>query len=345
MRLNERDKLALYSNLNTTLDAGIPISEAVNMLLQESTGNTKLFLQTLHARLNEGGTISDAMQKTAGSFNQVSINMMRAAEEAGTLEETLLDLEKNTRQQIAFNDELRASLMYPVFVFVVFLGVLLLMLLFVVPRISKVILGLRTPIPPTTQFVFNTSTFLINNYVGVIAVIVALVVLGVVVYKTRRKQVINILYRLPVIHTLGKNLDLLRFCRSMSLMLRAGIPISEALKYSKSVVNLREISKLIDKMIANVELGHVLSEGLDEKNKIVPQLMIRLTKTAEYSGSLEASMQKLADYFQTQVSKTLKTLSALIEPVLIIVVGLMTGGLMLTIIAPIYGLISNIRAR
>jgi general secretion pathway protein F len=345
VKIADKDKLALISNLNTMLNAGIPLLDAVEALLPDCTGASLKFLQLLHTSLNEGKTISDAMEKMPRSFDPIMINMVRASEEAGTLDATLSDMEESIKQNMAFKDELRASLVYPIFISVVFMGVLLLILLFVVPRISKVFTGLRTQIPPPTRFLMNASDFLMANYVVLSVCMIVFIVALVIVVRVWHKQVMSVMYRLPVISQLTRTIDLSRFCRSMGLMLHSGIPVDEALDFARSVVHKKEVIAVVDHMKHNVEVGRALSEGFDHKKSKIPIIMIRLTQTAEYSGSLESTMQKLADYFQTQVSRKLTTITALMEPVLIVIIGLATGDIMLAIIAPIYNLISNIHAR
>jgi type IV pilus assembly protein PilC len=343
--MRPQEKLALISGLGTMLAAGIPVIEAVETLKVDSKGGTKKFLHILDASLNEGKGISDAMAKIPGSFDPVTINIMRAAEEAGTLDETLKDLEVSMKKDIEFRDQLHSSMVYPMFIFIIFVGVLLLILGFVIPRISKVFAGLNVQLPATTRAMIKASDLLVANYRLILIIAFALAVLVAMLFKLRRRAITNALLRLPLLKSLGREIDLARFTRSMALLLKAGVPIGESLKLSRAVVIKKEMTAMVDHMSYAIDQGKSLSEGMQKSKRFVPTLMFRLLETAERSGSLEASMQNLAEHFQARVSQRLKTLTTLVEPVMILVVGLLVGAMMLSIIAPIYSLIGKVRAR
>lgn len=343
--MKPQEKLALISGLGTMLAAGIPVLEAVETLKTDSKGNSRKFLNILESSLNEGKAISVAMAKMPKAFDPVTINIMHAAEEAGTLDETLKDLEVSMKKDMAFRDQLRASMTYPIFIFVIFLGVLLLILGFVIPRVAKVFNGLRVELPATTKAMISASDFLLNNYKPLIVAAFVLIACMIILFRLKRRAMTNILLQLPLLNHLGREIDLARFTRSMALLLKAGVPIGEALKLSRAVVVKKEIVRMVDHMEQAIDQGKPLSEGLQKSKRIVPTLMLRLVETAERSGSLEASMQNLSEHFQTRVSQRLQTIATLIEPIMIVVVGLLVGGMMLSIIAPIYGLIGKVRAR
>lgn len=341
-RLRARDKLTLITNLGTMLSSGIPILEAVDTLLDESKGPMRAVLILMREGLEQGKPISQAMKSAPYAFDEVTVNIVKAAEEAGTLEEALADLQTTIKKDIEFSDQLRSSLVYPIFVIVIFFGVLTLILTFVVPRISKVFLGLRLDLPLPTKILMATSEFVLANYAFIIAAIILLIVLMVVVFKFWRRQLISILLSLPILDKLGQQIDFTRFTRTMALQLKAGLPVSEALELSKGVVSKKEIEQAIVSMKVSVSSGKSVSEGLKPFKRVTPPMMLRILQTAEVTGTLEKTMQDLTSYFDEQVTRSLKGISELIEPILIVVIGLLIGGMMLAIIAPIYGIIGQL---
>lgn len=343
--LHARDKLTLISNLATMLESGIPILEAVETLLTDSKGGVRSVLLLMKESLEQGKSISDAMQRAPRAFDKVTINIIKAAEEAGTLEDVLHDVTKTIKKDMAFTDQLRASLIYPVFVLVIFFGVLAMILTFVVPRIGKIFQSLHLPLPLPTQILMQASAFTIAYYPYILAVLAILVIGLVVLFKTRKQLVIQAVFNLPLLRTLGRQIDLARFTRSMALLLRSGIPVAEALELAKGVVIKKEILRVVDAMQKSVSAGQPMTDGIKKSKKFIPPIMLRILQTAELSGTLEKTMQELAEYFDEQVTRTLKNVTELIEPVLIVVIGLLVGGMMLSIIAPIYGIISQINAR
>lgn len=345
MKLKAKEKLQIISNLATMLSSGIPILEALDTLLEDSKGNATQVLKTLRESVNAGKPMSDGMAKLPKVFDAVTINIIRAAETAGTLEDALHDLTKTIKKDMAFNDRIRTAMLYPGFIMAVFVGVLLLILLFVIPRISKVFEGLRVDLPLPTQILIHVSNFMLHYSLYMLAGLVVAIVVLIVLFKTQKKAIANFFLGLPLLKPIGRLVDLTRFTRSMGQLLKAGVPVAEALKLSANVVNKREISVLITNMYESVSDGRPISDGLKGADKILPPIMRHILQTAERTGTLEASMLELSEYCDTQVSRTLKNLTALIEPVLIVFIGLLVGGMMLAIIAPIYGIISQISKR
>ena len=131
----------------------------------------------------------------------------------------------------------------------------------------------------------------------------------------------------------------------MSLLLRAGIPVAEALELSRKVVVRHDVAHLVTRMKQSVTAGHPMSDGLKGASAIVPSIMVHILQTAERTGTLEKTMQELSEFFETQVARRLKALTTLIEPVLIVLIGVLVGGMMLAVIAPIYNIISQINQR
>ncbi len=344
IRISSKDTLALISNLSTMLTAGIPIMEAVESLLDESKGNVRKILLLLKEALNEGRPISEALAKAPKVFDPVTINLIRAAEESGTLETALKDLVGKIKKDIKFRDNLRSSLTYPAFVIGIFFVVLGLVLIFVMPRINKIFSGLRVELPAATKLMMSVSDTLLSNYIFILAGIGVAVVAVSVLYRLHKRALLNALLQLPGFRRLGVHIDLARFCRSLSLLLTAGITISEALELSKAVLTKKSIINAVSAMQADVLEGRPISVEL-RKTKEVPPIMVKMTETAEKSGTLEVMMQEMAGHFENEVSRSLKLITTMIEPVMIVVIGVLVGGMMLAVIAPMYNMMTQIRTR
>ncbi|HJQ08392.1 MAG TPA: type II secretion system F family protein [Candidatus Saccharimonadales bacterium] len=344
MTLPAKDKLALVSNLGTMLGAGIPILEAVEALIEESKGGMRKVLFVLRDSLNEGHPLSHGLEKVPDIFDPVTINLIKAAEESGTLEKTLKDLEKSIKKQMAFNDKLKASLTYPAFVVVIFLVVISFILAFVIPRIAKTFSTIKGDLPAPTKFLLNASDLLLHYWMYILLGAVVLVIGAVWLFRAKRRVMVNMLLNAPGLRRLGQQIDLANFSRSMALLLSAGIPVAEALQFSEAVVVKKEMMLVIKRLKQDVNAGHPMSEGLRAHKGVIPQIMVRIIETAERSGTLEATMHELAEYFEMQVNRTLKTLATLLEPIMLVFMGLLVGGMMLAVIAPIYGLISDLNS-
>jgi len=344
LQLSGKDKLALFSDMSTMLTAGIPIMEIIESLSHDARGNTKEILAALHRSLDGGEPLSQGMAVFPRTFDPVTLNTMRAAEAGGTLEETLQDIVRTLKKELAFSDTIRTAMIYPAFIGVIFLGIILLMLTFVIPRISEVFTSLHVDMPPITKAMIAASNYFVSHWI-LVSVIALAAFVGVGLFvKTNSRAIIRLLLDLPGLRRLGINIDLARMTRSFALLTRAGIPLDEALVLSKRVIHKSEILRAIEHMQRNVESGRSLGSNLRQSQSAIPPIMARSIETAETSGTLEQTLQNLAEYFDEQVADSLKAATALLEPIIIVVIGVMVGALMVTIIAPIYNMISQISA-
>lgn len=343
--LSTNEKIEFFSNFGTMLSAGIPILEVVESLLEDAKGNQKKLLETVLADLNQGQHLSTSLAKFPDVFDQVTINLLRAAEESGNLDITLKDIKDSIKQQAEFNDKIRSAMIYPVIILVVFIGVMLMILTFVIPRISSVFSRLHLQLPLPTRILIFLSQVLLQ-YTLIIAVgTVLLIALAVFIYIKQKRAVLNTLGSLPIISTLVIQIDLARFTHSMYMLLKAGIPITSVLDMSEHVVIRSDIRNVIVHCKNTVASGKKLSDGLKDAKKTIPSIMTKIIEAGERTGTLEKSMQDISEYLNYEVSNTLRNVTVLIEPVMLVVIGVLVGGMMLGIIAPIYGLIGQISGR
>lgn len=344
IRLSNRERLSIFSDLATMLAAGIPILECLDSMLSDAKGHPKKALRIMRDSLDNGRQLSQALERMPQAFDSINVNLIKAAEIGGTLETTLKDMVVATKKEMAFSDQLKSTMVYPLFVMAVFTGIVVLMLTFVIPRVAKVFGSLNEPMPAITKFMIKASNIFNAHWLLIVIAFGLLIILAVFLIKTYTKNFLKLLFKLPFLKQLGINIDLTRFTRSFGLLLDAGVDIVEALQLSRNVVTNQSIEKVITQMIKDVDGGNPLVHSLSDKNSAVPPIMVRSIKTAETSGTLVATLGNLNEYFDDQVTQTIKVLSSLIEPVLILVVGILVGSLMISIIIPIYSMISNINA-
>lgn len=340
--ISNSDKLSLISNMATMLKAGISIIEIIDSLMEDAKGGQKIVLETLKADLAQGYHISSSFEKFPKVFDKITISLLRASEEAGTLDTTLNDLRENIRKETEFRDKIKGALTYPMFIMLVFVGVLVMMLFVVIPKISEVFSRLDVELPLPTQILIVLSNFLVNNTLFVVVGFVVLAIVLFFLFKSQKSLVTNTLLSLPVVSKLGRDIDLTRFTRSLYLLLSAGITIGPAIELTQGVVNKKDISDAIKRSQEMVMSGKKLSEGLKEGKRVFPTILIKMTEAGEKTGSLDKSMEDAAEYLDYQVSNTLRTFTALLEPIMLIFVGILVGGMMLAIIAPIYNIIGQV---
>jgi len=343
MTISNNDKLALIGNLSTMLTAGIPILETVKSLAEESKDNLKKILEITYEDLIQGKSLSQSFTRFPKVFSKININILNSSEESGTLETALKDLRDNIRRDMEFTDKIKAALLYPIILLVIFTGMFLVVLLFVIPRIATIFSNLKVVLPLPTKIMIATSTALRTYSLPIIAGLIILVVLISYLYRAKKKSFYNFFSKIPLLSNLIKEIDLSRFSRSLALLLSSNISIINALELVQDVVVNSDIRKAIVDSKRIISSGGKLSEGLKTtKNKSIPGIIIKIIESGEKTGSLEKAMQDVSDYMDYNVSNDLKTATTLLEPVILVVVGLFLGAMMISIIAPIYNLISQI---
>jgi type IV pilus assembly protein PilC len=340
--LSDSEKIGLLSNLSTMLTAGIPILDAVASVLEDTKGNQKKVLETLRADLQQGKHVYASLSVFPRCFDKVTINLIKASEEAGTLETTLKDLRDHIQKDIEFADKIKFALIYPGLILIMFIMMMLVILIFVIPKISTVFSRLKVDIPLPTRIMIFVSDLMLKQTVWFVGGFVLIVGLFVLIYKKQRSLILDFFSSFPIISDLVKGVDLTRFSRSLYLLLSSGLPITTALELSQDVISKKATFLLIKKSREMVMSGKKLSEGLRSKKGVIPTIVIKLIEAGERSGTLDKSMQDISTYLDYEVSNTLKTFAAVIEPVMLLLVAVGVGGMMMAIIAPIYGLISQV---
>jgi type IV pilus assembly protein PilC len=340
--LSTNDKLAIISNLATMLKAGIPILEAVDSLRDDSKGGQKKVLDTLAEDLIQGKGVSYSFARFPKIFNKVAVNIIKAAENAGTLDTTLIDLKESIKRDMEFSGRIKEALVYPALIMVVFVGISLMILTFVIPKISTVFSNLHVEMPLVTKVMIFMSDIILKQTIPLIISLVIIFTLAYFIFKRQKKNILNLITKLPYISDLSKKIDVTRFSRTLYLLLSSGIPINSALQLSEDVVLRKDVAKAIKHLSEIVLSGKKISIGLKDYKKIFPTILIKITEAGEKTGTLDKAMQEASEYMDYEVASSLKTVTTLIEPLMLVLVGVAVGGMIMSIISPIYGMVGQL---
>ncbi|MDA1317269.1 MAG: type II secretion system F family protein [bacterium] len=340
--LGAKDKMALLDNLSTMLTAGISILEAVDSLIEDSKGSQLKLLTVLRKDLTQGKHVYHALARFPHVFDHVTVNIVKASEEAGTLDVTLKDIKNHIQKEMEFTDKIRSAMIYPVLIFMVFVGVLLMILVVVMPKMATVFTRMKVELPLPTRIMIFSSEFILNNSIALIIGVIVGIILLIILFKKKRSVVTGVLFSLPLISGLIKQIDIARFTRNMFLLLSAGLTLTNALELCADVVWRADMKRLILHAQKMVLSGRRVSEGFRDKKGFIPMIVVRLIEAGEKTGSLDRSMQDISEHMDYEVSRTLATLTALLEPIMLIFIGVVVGGMMVSIIAPIYSLIGSV---
>lgn len=335
-------KLSIISNLSTMINAGIPILDAIESLQEDTKGNRRKILEQVQEDLMQGKHLSASFARFPKVFDKVTVNIVKGAEEAGTLDVILKDLREQIKKDMEFTDRIKGALAYPLLISVVFVAVLLLMLTVVIPKVAVVFSQLNVALPlPTRIFIFLSNS-LLHYPLPIIAGFLTIFLSLFFLYKKKKALVLRMVFGLPVVSKLVRDIDLTRFSRSLYLLLTSGITITTALELTQDVVVRVDIQKAIMYAKENVFSGKQLSVSFKEK-KTFPSIMIKIIEAGEKTGTLDKSMQDISETLDYEVSNSLKAVTTLIEPIMLVLIGVSIGGMMFSIMIPMYNLIGAIK--
>lgn len=330
--------------LATLFDAQVSALKAFS-LLAETASHPMLrnALASIAQDIQGGITISGSMEKHPTVFSNFYVNMVRAGEESGKLTDTFRYLADYLERQYELTSKTRNALIYPAFVVVTFIVVLILMLTMVIPRLSQILLETGQELPIYTRVVIAFSDFFVQYGLILLAVVV---LAGLWVWrasKTARgkRRIDNWKLSLPVIGQLTQKLYLSRMADNLDTMLSAGIPIVRALEITGDVVGSTIYQDIMKQAVVDVQAGKTMSASL-EAHKPIPPIMVAMVRVGEETGSLGSILKTLARFYKREVDGAVDTLIGLIEPIMIVGLGIGVGFLLSAVLIPIYNIASSL---
>lgn len=343
-RVSGRDVVILSRQIATLFEAQVSALRIFRLLAAETDNRTlSTVLSQVGDDLQGGSPISKALARHPKVFSAFYVNMVHAGEESGKLSETFSHLADYLDRTYDLVNKAENALIYPIFVVVVFFAVMALMLTLVIPKISAVLLDSGQDIPIYTSIVIGFSSFLVNYGVFIL---IALLTGGVYVWqlgKTERGRAIIDRMRLsiPYIGSLYRKLYLSRIADNLSTMLLSGVSVIGAFEITSSVVGNAAYERVLHEVGLDVKGGSSISDALD-KHSEVPSIMVAMTKVGEETGELGKILTTLAKFYNREVTNAVDTLVGLIEPIMIVLLGLGVSILLAAVLLPIYNLAGSI---
>lgn len=344
-KISNKDVVILSRQISTLFEAQVSALKAFSMLA--SNTEKKLLSHKLTQvcdDLQAGVSISGALARHPEVFSDFYVNMVKVGEETGKLNQVFMHLADYLDRQYALTSKTRNALIYPVFVVITFFVVMTLMFVIVIPKLSAIILDSGQDVPFYTKIIIGISDVFVNY--GFLALIF-IVFLGIWVWRmaTTEKGKIyldNIRLSVPAIGDLYKKLYLSRIADNMDTMLSAGVPILRVIDITSKVVGSRVYRTILEEVANDVKAGLSISASFEKHHEQIPGIMVQMIKVGEETGSLGSILKTLADFYKREVDGAIDTLVGLIEPVMIVVLGLGVGLLLVSVLVPIYNLAGGI---
>lgn len=343
-RVKPNDRLFFVKHLGIMLKAGIPIAEALRMLHAQAKGGMKTVLKQVRNDVISGYSLSSALQKHPKVFSQLFVELIGSGEQAGTLESDLVYIAKFSKKELDMKKKVKSAMLYPSVVFFAVIGLVMSIGLLVLPQILPLFSSLKVDLPLSTQILLTVAGFFEAHGVKLL---IALGILGASLPFLAELKVVQplshaIYLRTPIVGKLLREVHLGRFFRVFATLMEAGVPIDKALSITHKVVQNVSYKQGIERMSRSVTQGSSLSKAIQRDEFLFPQLVTHMMQVGEQSGNLGESFEYLADFYEGEVDEQLKNLSTLLEPLLLIFIGVLVGGVAFAIIGPIYSLSGSI---
>ncbi|MEO7904726.1 MAG: type II secretion system F family protein [Candidatus Saccharimonadales bacterium] len=341
-RITTKDKIVFTRQLATLIGAGLPLSQSLRTVL-EQTDNKRLrdVVEDIIASIEGGKSLSDSFSKHPEVFDKVFLALIAAGEASGTLDESLQRVAAQQEKDAAMMSKIKGALTYPVIVLFVIFGVMGFMFFTVVPQVEKLYADMNQNLPMLTQVMVNTANFLINFWW------LMLIIVGIGIYflmqylKTDSgiKAADTFKLNVPLFSALFRKLYMARLARTGQTLLATGVAMLDMMRITSEAVNNVIISKSIDRAAEKVKGGKALSASLKAEEYILP-LIPQMISIGEQSGKIDEMMGKAAQVYEDELDEQIKTISTLIEPVLMVVLAVVAGGMVGAILFPIYSLVN-----
>jgi type IV pilus assembly protein PilC len=343
-KVKTKEVVILSRQIATLFEAQVSALKIFTMLASNNAGKLLgVKLNQISDDIQAGLSISGAMAKHPDVFSNFYVNMVRAGEESGKLTQAFAHLTDYLDRQYSLTSKTRNALIYPLFVVFTFFVVMGLMFTVVIPKISSIILTSGQEIPFYTKLVIGISDLFVKY--GFI-VLIALILAGIWIWRVAtteagKNYLDRLRLKIPAIGDLFRKVFLSRIADNLDTMLTAGIPILRSLEITADVVGSKVYSNLLKETIDSVKAGSSLSVAFEKYPEEMPNIMVQMTKVGEETGSLGAILKTLADFYKREVDNSIDTLVGLIEPVMIVVLGLGVGILLVSVLMPIYNMVGG----
>ena len=336
-RVRPAEVTIMTRQMATLVGAGFPLVSAIDTLVPQTKNQSfKKIIAQIKDSVVAGSSFAAALEPYPSIFSSLYTNMVKAGESSGTLEIVLERLADITEKAQALKSRIQAAMVYPILMALVAVGVVFLLLTFVVPNITSIFDDLEKALPTPTVFLIGTSEFF-KAYWLVFVIGGVLIFLGIrSIRKTEkgRYRTDNILLKLPLFGTLLRKLAIARFSRTLGSLLDNGVSMLQALKIVENIVGNVVIAEVIQNAAGEVEKGQGLGKTLG-KSDILPPIAVQMIEVGEQSGNLEDMLVKIADVFESEVEQNIMSMTSLLEPIMILIMGLVVGFIILSIMLPI----------
>ncbi len=343
-RITLKDKVVFTRQLATLIGAGLPLTQSLHTV-REQTENKRLgsVIDEVISDVEGGKTLSDSFGRHDDVFDSIFLALVAAGEASGTLDDSLKRVAAQQEKDAAMMSKIRSAMTYPIIVLLVIFAVVGFMLVVVVPQVENLYKNLNQTLPFITQMMVGTAEFVIHFWWLVLIILAAVIFFGRQYLQTEggTKAKDTLKLNIPLFGSMFRKLYMARFTRTAQTLLKTGVPMLDTLRIAGRAVNNTIIDGAIERAAEKVKGGVALSKALQPEEYILP-FVPQMISIGEQSGKVDEMMGKAAQVYEDELDEQIQAISTAIEPILMVVLAVVAGGLVGAILLPIYGLVNNV---
>ena len=343
-KASDKDIAIFTRQFATMIDAGLPLVQCLDILSKQA--DNKAFaavINEIRQDVEAGSTYADSLKKHPAVFGDLYANMVAAGELGGILDTILNRLSKYIEKNIKLKRQVKAALFYPSTIVAVAFIVIIVLLVYVIPIFAKMFTDFGGTLPAPTRMVIGASDFMRSNILIIIGIMAAVIIGARKYYKTQNGRLVidSIVLRMPVFGMLARKIAVAKFTRTLGTLISSGVPILDGLDIVAKTSGNKVVEKAIYATRQSISEGKTLSEPL-EASKVFPPMVVQMIGVGETTGALDAMLSKIADFYDDEVDSTVGILTSLLEPILMIFLGIVIGFIVVAMYLPIFKMAGTI---
>ena len=340
MGVKMHDKITFAKNLSKMIDAGLPVTRGLSILERQARGKFKKIIGGLTDSISKGNTFSDSMKVYPDVFSTLFVSMVRAGEESGNLSLALQNVGLQMEKSYQLTKKIRGAMMYPAVIISLMVVIGVLMMVYMVPTLTETFVGLKIKLPLSTRIIIAISNFLQSYFLFVILGAILVIFLSIIGFRTKRGQRFadTIFLHTPIVGEIVKQINSARTARTLSSLLSSGVDIVVAIGVTIDVVQNSYYKSVLQKIQETIQKGDPISTVFTENSKLYPLFVGEMVSVGEETGKIGDMLLSVATFYEDEVDQKTKDMSSIIEPVLMIVIGLGVGFFALSMLGPTYSL-------
>jgi type IV pilus assembly protein PilC len=344
-KVKDKEMAIFTRQFSTMIDAGLPLVQCLNILADQSDSkNLRDVTGTVARSVEEGSTLAESLRRHPRTFDDLYTNLVEVGETGGILDVVLQRLAVYIEKAASLKRKVKSAMVYPISIISVAMLVIVFMLVFVIPTFTQMFKEMGAELPLPTRMVIALSDF-VRGYFWLIGLALGGAVYGLRSYyrtENGRSTIDALILRVPVFGVIFRKVAVARFTRTLGTLVESGVPILEALRITASTAGNRVVEKAVLQCRTSVTEGKTLAEPL-KISGVFPTMVTQMVSVGEQTGALDAMLSKIADFYDDEVDTAVATLTSLIEPIMIVFLGVVVGGLVVAMYLPIFKLVTLVK--